>query len=74
MAQLIWSWFICDGHYRVHAVDGIGRRKARIIEIEAVDTGERFHGSPQRMQRLVWKLSDKADREARELSIRARSE
>ena len=52
MGQAITSWLICDGRYRVHAVDALGRRPARIIEIEDVDSGERFHGSPQRLQRL----------------------
>jgi hypothetical protein len=52
MAQAITSWFICDGRFRVHAIDAVGRRRARIIEIEHVDSGERFHGSPRRLQRL----------------------
>ena len=39
------SWFICDGAIRVHAINALGRRKGRIIEIEVVDTDERFHGS-----------------------------
>ena len=58
MAQLIQSWLICDGQFRVNAIDGIGRRKGRIIEVEVIDTGERFHGSAQRMDRLVRKLAD----------------
>lgn len=73
MAQLIWSWFICDGRYRVHAINGTGRRKARIIELEVVDTGERFHGSAKRMEKLVGKFAD-ADFEARQPLIDARSE
>jgi hypothetical protein len=52
MAQLVVSWFICDGRFRVHAINAVGRRSARIIEIEDVDTGERFHGSAQRLRRL----------------------
>jgi hypothetical protein len=47
------SWFIYDGAIRVHAVNAVGRRKGRIIEVEVVDTGERFHGSARRLERLV---------------------
>lgn len=53
MAQLIVSWSICDGRFRVHAINAIGRRKGRIIELEELDTGERVHGSARRMERLV---------------------
>ena len=56
MAQLVVSWFICDGTFRVHAINAVGRRKGRIIEVEVVDTGERLHGSPRRLERLVHKL------------------
>ncbi len=52
MAQLVVSWFISDGRFRVHAINAAGRRSARIIEIENVDTGERFHGNPRMLQRL----------------------
>jgi endonuclease YncB( thermonuclease family) len=45
MAQLSVSWFICDGRFRVHAINAVGRRSGRIIEIEDIDTGERVHGS-----------------------------
>jgi hypothetical protein len=40
----------------VHAIDAVGRRKGRIIEVEVVDTGERFHGSARRLERLVDRL------------------
>lgn len=73
MAQVIRSWFICDGSYRVHAINGIGRRKARIVEVEVVDTGERIHGPRERMERLVRKLGADAGVEAR-LLVRSRSE
>ena len=53
MAQLTVSWFIYDGAIRVHAINAAGRRKGRIIEVEVVDTGERFHGSARRLDRLV---------------------
>ena len=56
MAQLMVSWFISDGRFRVHAVNAVGRRKGRIIEVEEVETGERFHGSPRRLERLVHRL------------------
>jgi hypothetical protein len=46
MAQLSVSWFICRGRLRVHAINAVGRRSGRIIEIEDTDTGERIHGSP----------------------------
>ena len=52
MAQTIVSWFICDGRYRVHAIKAVGPQRVRIIEIEDVDTGERVHGSAQRLERL----------------------
>ena len=53
VAQLMVSWFIYDGAIRVHAINPVGRRKGRIIEVEVVDTGERFHGSARRLERLV---------------------
>ena len=56
MAQLIVSWFICDGRFRVHAINAVGRRTGRIIEIEDIDTGERVHGSARRLERLVHTL------------------
>ena len=56
MAQLVVSWIICDGRFRVHAINAVGRRKGRIIELEEIDTGERHHGSTQRLERLVHAL------------------
>jgi hypothetical protein len=56
MAQLVVSWFICDGKFRVHAINAIGRRHARVIEIEEVDSGERFHGSARKLERLFLML------------------
>ena len=56
VAQLVTSWFIYDGAIRVHAINAVGRRKGRIIEVEVVDTGERFHGSARRLERLVQTL------------------
>jgi hypothetical protein len=53
---LIVSWLIDQGRFRVHAVNAIGRRRGRIIEVEEVDTGERFHGSTRRLERLVQTL------------------
>jgi hypothetical protein len=56
MAQAITSWLISGGRYRVHAINAVGRRGARIIEIEDVDTGERFHGSARKLQRMFLSL------------------
>jgi hypothetical protein len=56
MAQVVVSWFICDGRFRVHAINALGRRRARIIEIEDVDSGERFHGSARKLARLFVSL------------------
>jgi hypothetical protein len=53
MAQQVVSWFICNGRFRVHAVNAAGRRRGRIIELEDTDTGERVHDSARRMLRLV---------------------
>jgi hypothetical protein len=36
MAQLVVSWIICDGRLRVHAINALGRRSGRIIEIEDI--------------------------------------
>jgi hypothetical protein len=47
------SWLLADGRFRIYAINGLGRRKGRIIEVEVIDTGERFHGSARRMERLV---------------------
>ena len=53
MAQQIVSWFVSDGSCRVHAINAVGRRKGRIVEVEELDSGERVHGSARKMQRLV---------------------
>jgi hypothetical protein len=58
MAQRIVSWFICDGRFRVHAINAVGQRSGRIIEIEDVDLGERVHGSARRLERLLHSLRD----------------
>jgi hypothetical protein len=34
-------------------MNAVGRRKGRIIEVEEVDSRERFYGSARKMQRLV---------------------
>ena len=56
MAQLVVTWSIYDGEIRIHAINAVGRRKGRIIEVEVVETGERFHGSARRLERLVHTL------------------
>ena len=53
MAQFLVSWLLVGGRFRISAINGIGRRKGRIIEVEVIATGERFHGSARRMERLV---------------------
>jgi hypothetical protein len=60
MAQAITSWFICDGRFRVHAINAVGRRRAKFIEIENVDTRERFHGSARELQHLFLTLGGAA--------------
>jgi len=50
------SWLVSDGSFRVHAINAVGRRKGRILEVEEVDSGERFHGSARRLERLVHTL------------------
>ena len=61
MAQFIVSWFICDGRFRVHAIRPVGPQRVRFIEIEDVDTGERVHGSAQRLERLFLSLRSSGD-------------
>jgi hypothetical protein len=56
MAQLMLSWFIYDDEICVHAINAVGRRKGCIIEVDVVETGERFHGSARRLERLVQTL------------------
>ncbi len=56
MAQQMVSWFVCDGRFRVHAINAVGRRKGRIVEVEEVETGEGFYGSARRLERLVQTL------------------
>ena len=57
LAQQIVSWSICGGRYRVQAVNAIGRHKRRIIEVEEIDTNERFYGSTRKLERLVLTLT-----------------
>jgi hypothetical protein len=49
MAQLIVSWFIDGGRFRVDAINATDGRRGRIIEVEELETGERFHGSARRL-------------------------
>ena len=53
MAQFLVSWLLVGGRFRISAINGIGRRKGRIIEVEVIATGERFYGSARRLERLV---------------------
>ena len=57
MGQLVVSWFICNGRYRVHSITALAGRKRRIIEIEEVATGERTHGSANLMEWLTDRLT-----------------
>jgi|HubBroStandDraft_3_1064219.scaffolds.fasta_scaffold05305_2 hypothetical protein len=34
-----------------HAINAVGRRSGRIIEIEDIDSGERAHGTARRLER-----------------------
>jgi hypothetical protein len=47
---------MCDGRFRVHGLDTVGSRQARIIEIEDVDSGERSHTFARRLARLLLSL------------------
>ena len=60
MAQVIESRFICDGRYRIHSINAVGRHRSQIIEVEDVDSRERFHGTASSLDRLVLKLLAKA--------------
>jgi hypothetical protein len=57
MAQQVVSWFVCNGRFKVHAINAVGRCRGRIIEMEDAETGDRIHDSAQRMLRLVRTLS-----------------
>jgi hypothetical protein len=61
VAQFLMSWLLVGGRFRIHAINGVGRRKGRIIEVEVIATGERFHGSARRMERLVRALQASND-------------
>jgi hypothetical protein len=56
LAQVIHSQFTADGRFRIHAIEGLGRRKPRVVEIEVVDTGERVHGSARWLGKLAKEL------------------
>jgi len=53
VAQTVVSWLICDGRFRVHTINAVGRRSGRIIEIEDINTGVRAHGTARRLERLL---------------------
>jgi hypothetical protein len=61
VAQFLMSWLLVGGRFRIYAINGVGRRKGRIIEVEVIATGERFHGSARRMERLVRALQGSDD-------------
>jgi hypothetical protein len=70
MAQVIESRFICDGRYRIHSINAVGRHRSRIIEVEDVDSRERFHGTASSLDRLVLKLLTKAYGNRRDSPLR----
>ena len=74
MAQAITSWFISGGRFRVHAINAVGRQGARIIEIEDVDTGERFHGSARKLQNMFQSLGSAACEEPSETAFLGRNQ
>jgi hypothetical protein len=45
-----------DGRYLIHSIKPVGRYPARIIEIENVDSRERFHGSGGELERMAFSL------------------
>jgi hypothetical protein len=53
VAQFLVLWLLDGGSFRIFAINGIGRRKGRIIEVEVIATGEHFYGSARKMARLV---------------------
>src|SRR5262245_54811890 len=57
MAQQVVSWFICNGRFKVHAINAAGMRRGQIIEMEDTGTGDRIHDDPDQMLRLVDTLS-----------------
>ena len=61
LAQFLMSWLLTHGRFRIYAINGIGRRKGRIINVEVIATGERFYGSARRMERLVRALQGSGD-------------
>ena len=74
MAQHITSWFICDGRYRVDAIRATGRQLARIIEIEDIESGERFHGSARRLQHLFQTIGSSGVKEPLKPALPSRNQ
>jgi hypothetical protein len=66
VAQFLVSWLLVGGRFRISAINGIGRRKGRILEVEVIATRERFYGSARRMARLVCALQGSNDHRAAE--------
>jgi len=36
VAQFLMSRLLAGGRFRIHAINGVGRRKGRIIEVEVI--------------------------------------
>jgi hypothetical protein len=66
VAQFLKSWLLAGGKFRISAINGIGHRTGRIIEVEVVATGEDFYGSARRMARLVRALQSSKNDQRRE--------
>ena len=66
MAQVIETRFVCDGRYRIHSINAVGRRRGRIIEIEDVDRRRQIHGTALTLDRLVLRLLSQAYRNHRD--------
>ena len=56
MAQTIESQFICEGRYRIHSINTLGRQRGRIIEIEDVDRQVRIHGTASKLEQMASRL------------------
>ena len=49
-----WGFLVpFHGTFLVQAINAVGRRKGRIIEVEEVDSRERFYDSARKMQQIV---------------------
>jgi hypothetical protein len=47
MSQRVVPWLIYDGVIRVHAINAVGRRKGRIIEVERSIQASGYTAQPE---------------------------